>query len=55
MRVSTAFNKMLAIPGAVVAGVEFRPAGIVVKLRRRSKLLSGVPDDRPRRARGLDP
>ncbi len=25
MRVTTAFNKMLAIPGASVAGVEFGP------------------------------
>jgi len=39
VRVSTAFNKMLAIPGAAVAGVEFTPAGVVVALRRRAKKL----------------
>ncbi len=37
MRVSTAFNKMLGLPGATVAGVEFTPAGVVVTLRRRAK------------------
>ncbi len=35
MRVSTAFNKMLGIVGAVVASVTFTPTGIVVGLRRR--------------------
>ncbi len=35
MRVSTAFNKMLAIPGVWVASVTFTPGGIVVGLRRR--------------------
>ncbi len=30
MRVTTAFNKMLAIPGAWVAGVTFGPEGIVI-------------------------
>lgn len=35
MRVSTAFNKMLAIPGAWVASVTFAPREIVVGLRRR--------------------
>lgn len=39
MRVSTAFNKMLAIPGAWVASVTFTPAGIVVGLRRRRQRL----------------
>jgi len=39
VRVSTAFNKMLAIPGASVATVEFSPGGIVVGLRRRARLL----------------
>ena len=39
MRVSTAFNRMLAIPGASVAGVSFTPLGIVVTLRRRSRRL----------------
>ena len=39
MRATTAFNKMLAIPGADVAGVQFSPAGIVVVLRRRGRRL----------------
>lgn len=40
MRVSTAFNKMLAIPGATVATVTFTPEGIVVGLHRRAKRLT---------------
>ena len=36
MRVTTAFNKMLSIPGASVASVEFTPEGVVVGLRRRA-------------------
>lgn len=39
MRVSTAFNRMLAIPGASVSTVEFGPTGVVVGLRRRSRKL----------------
>jgi transposase len=35
VRATTAFNKMLAIPGASVAGVRFAPEGVVVTLRRR--------------------
>ena len=35
MRVTTAFKRMLAIPGASVASVVFGPEGIVVGLRRR--------------------
>lgn len=35
MRVTTAFNKMLSIPGASVSSVVFAPEGIVVGLRRR--------------------
>ena len=35
MRVTTAFNKMLAIGGASVTSVTFTPDGIVVGLRRR--------------------
>jgi transposase len=35
VRVTTAFNKMLTIPGASVAGVVFSPEAIVVRLRRR--------------------
>jgi len=30
VRVTTAFNKMLGLPGVTVAGIEFTPAGIVV-------------------------
>jgi transposase len=39
VRATTAFNKMLAIPGATVVGVQFTPTGIVVALRRRSRRL----------------
>ncbi len=39
MRVSTAFNTMLAIPGASVTGVRFEPAGVVVVLRVRARRL----------------
>ncbi len=39
MRVTTAFNRMLAIPGASVARVEFTPEGVVVGLGRRSRRL----------------
>lgn len=35
MRVSTAFNKLLGVTGAMVASVTFTPAGTVVGLRRR--------------------
>ncbi|MGH3577109.1 MAG: ISL3 family transposase [Mycobacterium sp.] len=35
MRVTTAFNQMLAIVGASVASVTFAPEGVVVGLRRR--------------------
>lgn len=62
MRVSTAFNKMLAIPGATVITVEFSPGGIVVGLRRRQKRLTcpcglrttAVYDRSTRRWRHLD-
>lgn len=37
MRVTTAFNKLLAIPGAVVASVTFTPAGVVVGVRHRRR------------------
>lgn len=40
MRATTAFNKMLAVPGADVTGVEFTPTGIVVSLRRRARRLT---------------
>lgn len=36
MRVTTAFNKMLSIPSATVASVEFTPDGVIVGLRRRN-------------------
>jgi transposase len=39
VRATTAFNKMLAIPGADVTGVTFTPTGIVVSLRRRARRL----------------
>jgi transposase len=35
VRATTAFNKMLAIPGATVTAVTFTPTGVVVGLRRR--------------------
>jgi len=37
MRVSTAFNTMLGIPGASVAAVRFEPSCVVVRLRRRGR------------------
>lgn len=40
MRATTAFNKMLAIPGADVSEIEFTPGGIVVWLRRRARRLT---------------
>jgi transposase len=39
VRATTAFNKLLAIPGANVAEVTFTPSGIVVGLRRRGRRL----------------
>jgi transposase len=62
VRATTAFNKMLAIPGAGVAGVTFTPAGIVVVLRRRARRLRcpcgwstrAVDDRSVRRWRHLD-
>jgi hypothetical protein len=35
MRLSTAFNTMLGIPGATVAAVRFEPSCVVIRLRRR--------------------
>ena len=40
MRATTAFNKMLATPGATVAKVSFTSEGIVVGLRRRFRKLT---------------
>ena len=37
MRVSTAFNRMLEIPGAWVESVAFAPEGVVVGLRSRCR------------------
>jgi transposase len=39
VRATTAFNRMLRIVGATVAGVTFTPDGIVVGLRRRRRKL----------------
>ena len=62
MRATTAFNKMLAIPGAHVAAVTFTPEGIVVDLARRGRRLRcpcgwftrAVYDRSTRSWRGLD-
>ncbi len=37
MRVSTAFNRMLDLPGASVTRVVFEPVGVVVTVRRRAR------------------
>ncbi len=39
MRVSTAFNRVLSLPGASVVTVTFAPEGVVIGLRRRSRRL----------------
>lgn len=62
MRVTTAFNKMLSIPGATVASVEFTTEGVVVGLRRRAGRPrcpcgwtgAGAYDSSTRRCRHLD-
>ena len=62
MRVTTAFNKMLSIPGATVASVEFTTEGVVVGLRRRASRprcpcgwkAAGAYDSSTRRWRHLD-
>ena len=43
MRVSTAFNRMLRLPGASVIGVSFSAEGVIVtvRLRRRRRVCSG--------------
>lgn len=38
MRVTTAFNRVLDLPGASVVGVDFTDQGIVIGLRRRARL-----------------
>src|SRR3954454_2724426 len=62
VRATTAFNKMLAVPGAHVVAVRFTPSAIVVDLRRRARRLEcpcgwstrAVYDRRERHWRGLD-
>lgn len=63
MRVTTAFNRMLAIPGASVCSVDVEPEGVVVALRLRRRrlvcarcgcLARGGYDRRRRRWRHLD-
>jgi transposase len=64
VRVSTAFNRMLRLPGASVVGVEFGQEGVVVRvrLRRRRRVCSGcgqvgrlaIHDRRVKRWRHLD-
>jgi len=62
VRVTTAFNKMLDLPGASVAMVTFSAEGLVLGLRRRTarpvcpcgKRGSGVYDRSVRRWRHLD-
>ena len=39
MRVSTAFNRLLQVPGASVVAVSFEWVGVVVSLRRRARRL----------------
>ena len=39
MRVSTAFNRLLQVPGASVVAVSFEREGVVVSLRRRARRL----------------
>jgi transposase len=39
MRVSTAFNRLLQVPGASVTAVSFEREGVVVSLRRRARRL----------------
>src|SRR6266536_5523543 len=63
MRVTTAFNRMLAIPGASVVSVSFEREAVIVGVRARGRLLvcprcgclgAGVYDRRRRRWRHLD-
>jgi transposase len=64
VRVSTAFNRMLRLPGASVTGVEFGPEGVLVRvrLRRRRRVCSScgqvgrltIHDRRVKRWRHLD-
>jgi transposase len=63
VRVTTAFNRLLRLPGAAVTGVEFGAEGVIVtvRLRRRRRVCSGcgqvganVHDYRRKRWRHLD-
>lgn len=62
MRVTTAFNRLLVLPGASVADVAFTDEGVVVGLRRRARLhrcpcghkVAGRYDRSRRRWRHLD-
>jgi transposase len=64
VRVSTAFNRMLGLPGASVIGVAFAAEGVIVtvRLRRRRRVCSGcgqvgrlaIHDRRVKRWRHLD-
>ncbi|MFZ5652817.1 MAG: ISL3 family transposase [Pseudomonadota bacterium] len=40
MRVTTAFNRLLDLPGVVVSGVDFQPARVVVSVRLRARRLA---------------
>ncbi len=40
MRVTTAFNRVLTLPGAWVEQVSFTDVGIVIGLRRRTRLMT---------------
>ena len=48
MRVTTVFNKLLALQGAFVQRVEFTADGIVVGVRRATSLRWGRQGKRPR-------
>lgn len=63
MRVTTAFNRMLRLPGASVTGVSFGAEGVVVRVRLRRRrrfcsacgqLVANTHDRRVRRWRHLD-
>jgi transposase len=62
VRVTTAFNRILSVPSATVASVEFTPQGVIVGLRRRKSRprcpcgwkATGAYDHSVRRWRHLD-
>ena len=49
MRVTTAFNRLLRLPGASVIDVSFGAEGVIVtvRLRRRRRVCSALRADRP--------